>query len=299
MLPFNYHHLYYFYMIAEEGSVTKAAEKLRLAQSSLSMQLSQFEGFLDKKLFVREGKKMLLTEDGNYILSYAKAIFDLGQELSDSLGDRAKQSQLRIQIGVSPLIAKAFVDSLLNYLLKQKNMPYIDVVEKDFKDMLKDLSTHKLDMILNDLPHQAPADHRIQNYLIASIPVALCVSTEFSKKIKKIPEDLDGQPMILPTSQSQTYHALQEYFLTHKVQPKVIAEIQDIELVRRLVLTGKGIAPINEITIRSAPSKDKLAILGKPDQLKIHDSIYLIKKERKNPHPLVEDLLQKFKIENN
>lgn len=296
MIPFNYHHLYYFYVIAEEGSVTGAAKKLRLSQSSLSMQLKQFEDFLEKKLFIREGRKLFLTEEGTHILSYAKAIFDLGQELADSIGDRKTKEKLRIQIGVSGYIPKSFIDTLLNFLFKQNNMAYINLVEKSVSEMIEDLKVHKLDMVLNDLPHQAPAEEGIQNHIIANIPVLLCANTELAKKVRRLPDDLERVPMILPTAQSQTYHALQEYFLSHKIEPHVIAEIQDLELVRRLVLQGKGIAPMNQITITKGPAKEKLKVIGKSGDLNIHDSIYLIKKSRKNSHPLVTRTLEHFTI---
>ncbi|MDA9101366.1 LysR family transcriptional regulator [Omnitrophica bacterium] len=297
MIPLNYHHLYYFYVIAEEGSVTGAAQKLRLAQSSLSMQLGQFEDFLEKKLFVREGKKLLLTEDGHYILSYAKAIFDLGDELSDSLGDRGRKEQLRIQIGVSSFIPKSFVDNIINGLFEQPETPYIYIVEKHADEMIADLAVHKLDMVLNDLSHQAPVEQGIQNHVLARIPIVLCANKRLAKTIRKIPQDLNHAPMILPTSQSQTYHALQEYFLTHKIKPKIIAEIQDIELVRRLALSGKGVAPLNEFTVLNAPAKERLTILGKErSQFPIHDTIYLICKKRKHPHPLVTQMIKQFKL---
>ena len=95
MIPLNYHHLYYFYVIAKEGSVSKAAKTLRLAQPTLSAQLKQFESFLDKKLFERENRKLKLTEDGHRILGYAKSIFDLGQELMDHVGDLSQKGRDR------------------------------------------------------------------------------------------------------------------------------------------------------------------------------------------------------------
>jgi LysR family transcriptional activator of nhaA len=58
MIPFNYHHLYYFYTIAKLGSISKACEKLRLCQPTLSAQLKQFENYLKFKLFERENKKL-------------------------------------------------------------------------------------------------------------------------------------------------------------------------------------------------------------------------------------------------
>lgn len=296
MIPFNYHHLYYFYVIAEEGSVTLAARKLRISQSSLSMQLAQFEAFLERRLFSREGKKLYLTEEGKHILNYAKGIFDLGQELSDSLNDRTHKDKLKIQIGISPFVPKTFADELLNFIFNQPETAYVDVDEKSTDEMLEDLNRHKLDFVLNDLPFQAPPEAGIQNHLIASIPVVLCANRTLARKIRRLPEDLNNMPLILPTSQSQTHHAVQQYFHKHRVKPRVIAEIQDLELVRRLVLSGRAVAPINKMTVMKAPAKEKLTILGQTGQFKIFDDIYLITKTRKKPHPLVARVIEDFKI---
>jgi len=102
MIPFNYHHLYYFYTIAQSGSVSLAAKELRLAQPTLSAQLKQFESYLEKKLFLREGRKLILTDDGREVLSYAKAIFDLGKEFMDRQGDLLKKGRIRIQVANGP-----------------------------------------------------------------------------------------------------------------------------------------------------------------------------------------------------
>ena len=64
MLPFNYHHLYYFYIIARQGSISLAARQLSLAQPTLSAQLKQFEEYLGVKLFNREKKGLSLRKKG-------------------------------------------------------------------------------------------------------------------------------------------------------------------------------------------------------------------------------------------
>lgn len=69
MFPWmNYHHLYYFKVIAEEGSVSKAAQKLHIGQPTLSAQLKQFEESLQITLFERQHKKLILTEQGKVAL---------------------------------------------------------------------------------------------------------------------------------------------------------------------------------------------------------------------------------------
>lgn len=296
MLPFNYHHLYYFYTIAKEGSISKACEKLHLAQPTLSSQLKQFETYLNLKLFEREGKKLRLSDEGRYILSYAAEIFDTGRELMDGLGDRSHKGRLKIQIGVSTFIPTSVVDALLRFLLKIKPEVYISVQEDTTEVMIENLRTHQLDLMLTDTPIQSSVEGEIENHLISRIPVVLCAHASIAKKYTRIPQDLDGAPIILPTTQSQIYQSMQEYFIAHRIKPRIVAEIQDVELVRRLVLTGVGIAPLNQFTVTQAPSKKPLVILDRKSSHNIFDNIYLLIKKRKKNHPLIPKIIGLFKL---
>ncbi len=296
MIPFNFHHLYYFFIIAREGSVSKAAKELRLGQPALSTQLKQFENYLNVKLFEREGKRLVLTEEGKHALYYAKEIFDLGQEFIDGFGDRSKVGRLRIQIGVLSGIPKAFVDALLKLILRLEPNVYIILQEEKIEKLVENLKTHLFDLVLTDVPFQTSAQEQIQNHLVGKIPIVFCASSELAKKYRKLPEDLRKAPIILPTSHSQIYHAVQEYFLQQEITPRVVAEIQDVETVRRLVLAGVGIAPLNEFTVKNAPASEKLTILFRKSKHPIYDSIYLITKKRRKPHLLTEKILQQFQL---
>lgn len=296
MIPFNYHHLYYFYTIAKIGSISKASETLHVGQPALSSQLKQFENYLNLKLFEREGRKITLTEGGRYVLSYATEIFDIGMELMDGLGDRSQKGRLKIQIGVSSFIPKTAVAALLNFLLKIEPEVYISVREDKTELLIENLKTHLLDLVLTDTPMQSIIQKEIENYLIAKIPVVFCACPALARKYKKLPKDLDGAPVLLPTTQSQVYQAVQEYFITHKIKPKIVGEIQDIELVRRLVLSGAGVAPLNILTVTQAPSKEPLVILDKKSRYNIFDNIYLLTKKRKKKHPLILKIIDQFKL---
>lgn len=296
MIPFNYHHLYYFYIVATEGSVSKAAQKLLLAQPTLSAQLKQFEQFLDVSLFDREGKKLILTEEGSNILSYAKSIFDLGKELSDTLKDHSEKGRIKLQIGVASFIPKTFIDQIIKFVLNKEPNIYLNLVENHIDELILQLKNHKLDFIFNDFPHLAPTEEGIENSLIGKIPVIFCANKQLAKKYPKIPEDLNKAPLYLPTAQSQTFHQLEEFFLENKIQPHIMGEIQDIELVRRLVLEGYGIAPLNRLTAMEAPSSRQLVQLKMKKELNIYESIYLIRKKRKKPHPILEIILNQFKF---
>jgi len=296
MIPFNYHHLFYFYTIAKTGSITKACDTLRLAQPTLSAQLKQFEYYLKVKLFEREKKKLILTEEGRQIFFYATEIFDVGREMMDRIDDHSYKGRIKIQIGVSHSIPRAVVDALIKFLFKISPEVHVAVQEDKIDSLMEALESHQKDIVLSDTILPGCIEKEIEQHLLVKIPVVFCACPSIATKYKNLPKDLNGAPIILPDSQSQAYQAIQDYFITHKIKPKVIAEIQDVELVRRLVLAGIGIAPINQFTITQAPSKEPLVILNPKVKPAIFESIYLLTKIRKKKHPLVPKIIDQFRI---
>jgi len=297
MIQFNYHHLYYFYCAAEAGGITRAAESLKVSQPALSAQLKQFEDFLGVKLFQKEGRKILLTEDGHFILSYAKSIFDLGSQMHDALHDRGRRGSLKIQIGVSNLVPNAVSTAILDFVFTAHPKTLVTWVENDLHDLLAALNLHKLDMVIASQPAGSGQEDGMENFLLAKIPMVFCAGVKIAAALKRIPADLDGIPFIYPGPESQYYHRLQEYFLTHGIKPYAAAEIQNIELARRTVLAGLGVSALNLFTVRHAPGSEKLRILGTHPIPEMHDTVYVIRKGRKNPHPIVSHLIQKMKKE--
>lgn len=295
MIPFNYHHLYYFYTLTKEGSVTAAAKKLRIGQPALSYQIKQFETFLGFQLFSREGKKLNVSEEGQHLKAYAEDIFETGREMMQSLGTLSKRGCLKTNIGATPYVPKAFLDALLNFVLKLAPDQHLTLHEERMEKLVEMLDAHEIDFILTDMPY-AQKNQVIENHLIEKVPVVFIAHPSISKKLGPFPHCLEEAPMILPTSNSQIYLALQEYFISHKIKPKVIAEIQDVEIVRRLVLNSAGIAPINQYTLTHAPSKERLVILNKKP-LGINRSVFILTKKRKKAHPFLESLLHHFRLE--
>lgn len=293
MIPFNFHHLYYFYTIAKCGSVSQAAKELLLSQPALSYQLKHLEEYLHVKLFERKGRRLILTEEGHSALSYAKQIFDVGKEFADGLRDRSQKGRIRIQIGVLNSIPKTFANALLKFILSSEPTAHVQLQEDTLERMTGNLKDHFLDLILADMPVHASAEDEIHNHLIAKIPIVFCAHAALAKKFKKIPQDLNNAPMIFPTSDSRVFHSVQEYLATHKITPKIVAEIQDIELARLMAIDQLGIVPLNRLMALNTPN---LVILDQRAKHDIHESIYLIIKKRKNPHPLVEKIIHGFKL---
>jgi len=296
MIPLNYHHLYYFYTIARAGTISKACETLFLAQSTLSAQLKQLETSLGSKLFERKKQRLFLTEEGRLVLDYAESIFGMGRELQDALRDRPRSGRVAIQVGILNATPRAFGHALLECLLKDASLAHVAAQESGLDELLLGLNQQKLDVVLSDVSIRSRDQGEFFNHLICKIPVVLAAAPRVAARCRKIPEDLERVPFILPSLPSQVYHQVQDALARWKIRPNVAAEVQDVELARRLALAGHGVAPMNEYTVAASLPRGGLKVIGTSRTLGIYESIYLVTRRRKWPNPLVERLVESFRL---
>lgn len=295
MIPLNYHHLYYFYVVATEGSIVKAKEKLLLAQPTISGQLRELEAQLGRPLFERKKQRLHLTEQGRFVLDYARRIFDLGMEMTDGLKDRPPEGRMRAQIGLVTGTPRAIAQALVDHLLGAFPKAHLTVREDDLADLEKELRAHRLDVILSDTALSGEAGEEFISRLAGRVPVALAAAPKLARSLGRLPGALDGAPMILPAQPSQVYHQVLDLFARWKVKPDIVAEVQDVELARRMALAGRGIVPLNRVTLEDRHSAGTLVELtSKP--LGVFEPVYLIARQRRWLNPLAERALDRFRL---
>lgn len=295
MIPLNYHHLYYFYVVATEGSIAKAKEKLLLAQPTISGQLRELEAQLGRPLFERKKQRLHMTEEGRLVLDYAHRIFDLGAEMADSLKDRPAEGRLRAQIGLETGTPRAIAQALVEFLLEAFPKAHLTVREDDMAGLEKELRAHRLDLILSDTPLAGDAGEAFVTRLAGRLPVSLAAAPALARKLGPLPRALDGAPMILPAHPSQVYHQVLDLFARWKVKPDIIAEVQDVELARRLAASGHGIVPLNHETLKARFASGRLIALPvRP--LGVYEQVYLIARQRRWLNPLAERALDRFRL---
>ena len=295
MIPINYHHLYYFYTIARAGTISEASKTLLLAQSTLSAQLKLLEGALGGKLFERKRQRLLLTEKGRMVLGYAESIFEMGRELQDAIKDGPRSGRGAVQVGILNGTPRAFGHALIECLLKDPARPHVTVQEGSLGELAAGLGQQKLDVGLSDVSMRSQDQGALLNHLIGKIPVVLAAAPELAGRCKKVPADFDGAPFILPSLPSQVCHQVQEALAQRGIRPNVVAEVQDVELARRLALAGHGIAPMNEYTVASSLPAGRLKVIAASRGFGIHESIYLITRKRRWPNPIADRLVKNFR----
>ncbi len=288
----NYHHLYYFTVIAQEGAIAKAAKRLRLGQPTLSTQLKQFEDHLGFPLFDRKKKRLHLTQAGAIALDYANEIFKLGSEMMDTLNDGRRSDRMRIQIGCMDSIPKDYVLQLIQAAQGFQNCQ-ISCIEGSSEHLLEELKAHRLDLLLTNHPLSQTKLEGIFSKRVGQAPISLYGDKKFQKLSKNFPQSLNGQPFILSNHNIGLRRSIELYFNQAGVEIDVIAEVQDTSLQKLMSSHGLGIVPLAEKTVESSASKDLFAIGELPG---IFEEVWMIVADRRLQNPVAEFLLKEFQL---
>jgi len=288
----NYQHLLYFQVIAKEGGIARAAEKLRLGQPTLSSQLKQLEGMIGKPLFERRNRKMVLTEAGKVALDYANEIFRMGDEMLEALEDQNQQNQTHLQIGALDSVPKSVTSALVMKAYKQGPCT-VSILEGKGDELFRELYAYRIDLILSNYPPPVSDSEEVYARSVAKLPVSVYASPQFHSLAKAFPKSLHGKPFVLPTLHSKLRHDLNHYFKNQGIQVMPVAETQDTSLQRLLAVNGVGLAPLSEVKMDERHEKG----LKKIGRLKgVHEEVWLISAQRKHENPLAAMLMKDLSL---
>jgi len=289
----NYHHLFYFKAIAEEGSVSKAAQKLRVGQPTLSAQLKQFEQTLGVPLFERQHKRLVLTEQGRVALDYSKNIFRMGSEMYEVLHDRLKPLKPSLHVGALDSVPKQIVLKLVKSALKVSPCQ-ITLSEGKSDELIRELAAHRMDLVVtNFLPTGLDARGLFPKTLTKK-NVAFYGAPQFKSLKRAFPHSLSEQPMILPSYDSRLRQDLEHWAKLHKIELNVVAESQDISIKKLMAIEGMGIIPTATHTVSEDVAEGSLVELGKVQG--VHEELFLVMAQRKIKNVIASRLMDSFSV---
>lgn len=288
----NYHHLYYFKYVVEEGSIVRASEILRIGQPSISMQIKMLEDQLQTKLFERKNKKLIPTEAGKIVYEYASQIFNLGSEMLNTLNDKA-ESHIRIQIGVQSSVPKNLISKLTSYIYTQFDSE-ISVFDGPLDQMTLGVVNHSLDIaLLNNRPMIHNRSILYSKKILAS-QVVLAGAPIFGHLKNKPLSAFSGVPLILPTPLNPLRQSVEYYFNSNGIQMNMVGEANDTIVQKNMAISGNGIIAIMEDAIDNYVKNKQLVVLKKMEG--ITDEIWLISAKRNVANPIANKLIQDFKL---
>lgn len=286
---FNYRHLYYFWIVANEGSMVGAAKRLNMAIQTISTQVRLLENELGFALFKPKGRGLTLTDAGVAAMLEADHIFALGEKLPSKVRDAVRGKTLRLNLGISDGLAKLAVHRLLAPILKDEHLHLI-CHDGEFDDLMADLATHKLDLVFADHAPVPSLNFKVQHQLMASSAVAWYASSGHADQaIADFPQCLAKLPVLLPTTHSAVRSHLKHWFESERINPNVVGEFEDSALLTTFGGAGMGIFPASEWLddyLTQQHGLTKVAVCGD-----VKESFHAIFTQRKVMHPLVSKLL--------
>jgi LysR family transcriptional activator of nhaA len=285
----NYHHLLYFKTIAEHGSVSKAADLLRLGQPTLSAQLKQFEETMGVQLFHREGKKLVLSEHGKVALEYAKDIFSKGGELYQVLHSPSGERKSLFRLGAIDGIAKQILSSLAQEARKLEDCRVI-ISEGKPLDLMRELEAGKIDMAITNFIPEGIDSRVIGHRILSKKPVSIYGAPSLKYLRKDFPKSISGHPVILPTYDSKLRYDVENWGRIKRVMFNVIVESQDIGLKKLMAIEGVGLIPAASHTIMRQVLQGELIEIGKLES--VYESVYMLYWITKKKKDVIEHLLR-------
>jgi LysR family transcriptional activator of nhaA len=288
----NYHHLRYFRMIARERSVTRAAEKLNLSVPALSIQLRQLEESLGQKLFDRRAGRLHLSEAGRIALEYAESIGRTGEELMDMMRNRAPGAARQVlRVGAVATLSRNFQVEFLKPALHRAGVEVV-IRSGALRDLLSALHSHEIDLVLSNSPARRDTETPWHSHLLAEQAVGLAGVPAWRKKRLRFPEDFHDVPVILPSMESNTRAAFDRLTATAGVRPRVMAEVDDMAMLRLLAREGEGLALVPPVVVRDEIEEGILVETHRIAQ--IRETFYAITPSRRFPNPLVGEMVKRM-----
>jgi len=287
----NYHHLYYFWVSAREGSIVKSSAKLCVSQPTISAQIKALEKSLGERLFERVGRRLELTEAGHIAMRYADDIFALGKEMRDTLKGRPTAKAPTLSVGISDVMTKAVVHNLLLPVLAGIEGIRLVCREDTTDTLIADLAAQRLDVLLTDAPLPPGSKVKAFSHLLGESGISFFAPADMAARLRRgFPAGLDGAPMLVPTENTSLRRTLDQWLEEKGLRPRIVGEFEDSALLKVFGQHGAGVFMGPTYVEKGIRDQYRVAVVGRTDEMK--ERVYAISPERRVKQPAVAKMLE-------
>lgn len=274
----------YFKTIVEEGTISKAAKKLHMAQPPLSMQLKQLEEELSVILLKRGNKQIELTEAGNRFYKRCLQILDLTEITKNEL-KQSYQDVLRIGItsSNSGLIQQ---ESIQEFIKKNKHVQYA-IHEGSTYEILDLLLSHNIDLGIVRTPFDTS---QVNTFYLEKEPMIAIGKKEYFINTKRKIKDFKDTPLII----HQRYLPLINDYCLNKliqIQLKVTCDDSRTSLIWANSGIGVAICPMSSLAL---PYDHSLVYTILEDK-NLYTGITFITRKNEEVSALLNEFIEHFK----
>jgi LysR family transcriptional activator of nhaA len=286
-MKLNYHHLFYFWKVARTGHLTRAADALHISQSALSGQIRKLEESLGHELFIREGRRLKLSEAGRMAFSYAEDIFSKGEELSALFASGAQPNREVLRIGAVATLSRNFQEGFLQPLLNREDLE-LSLQSSHIDDLLRRLSAHRLDLVLSNQTVRGDEQNPWRSRLIARQPVSIIGPPGQAVK-GSFTEVLGNYNLIVPGQDNNIRQAFDQLCEYHGLRPQIAAEVDDMAMMRLLTRDTGHFAILPPVVVRDELKNGTLSDYGALPG--VFEEFYAISIRRQFETPALRELL--------
>ena len=286
---FNYHHLHYFWVVAKEGGMARAADRLGMAVQTVSTQVRELERSLGHSLLKPAGRGLALTEAGVVAMHQADQIFGLGQQLPAAIRDAVSSPGVRLAVGVSDGLPKLVVRRLMQVVLKEPQLRLL-CHEGEQAELLAELALHRLDVVLSDRAAPPNPNLKLYSHALGASPLAWYAPPSWAAAARRgFPRSLAKVPVLLPTTHAAVRAPLDQWFERESIRPLVVGEFEDSALLKTFGAAGMGVFAAAELVHDELVARYGVVRVGRCEGVEEH--FFAIGTEKKVMHPLVQRLL--------
>jgi LysR family transcriptional activator of nhaA len=286
----NYHHLHYFWAVAKDGNLTRAATRLHVSQSALSVQIRQLEEQLGQALFERRGRTLQLTEAGRLAMSYAESIFAAGGEMVALLREGRRENRRVLRIGAVSTLSRNFQENFVRPLLEREDVELV-LQSGALADLLGRLRVHTLDVILSNRRVHGTSDDPWRCRRIARQPVSLVGRPRPKRRAFRFPEELAEVPLLLPGPDHDIRAGFDLMCEQRGIRYRLRAEVDDMAMLRLLARDSDSVALLPTVVVQDELRAGRLVEYAVVPELS--ETFYAITVQRHFEPPLLKELLKR------
>ena len=228
----------------------------------------------------------MLTDAGQVAFRYADEIFTLGRELVNAVKQRPTAQALRLYVGVADSFPKLVTNEILKPVFAMPQPVHVICREGKLEDLLGQLAAHRLDIVLADEPASSSTKVRTFNHPLGESSTSFCASGKLAATLKKgFPKSLHEAPALLPSDNTALRRAVETWFRDIGVQPRVVAEFEDLALMKVMAAEGRGFIVLPSVVADEAVRRYGFRIVGTTDACRVQ--FHAITAERRIAHPAV------------
>jgi len=287
----NYKHLHYFWVVAKEGGIARASERLHITPQTISGQISLLETHFGADLFTKVGRNIELTETGRLVLNFANEIFSLGSELEQMMHHLPEDRPQQFRVGVVDVVPKSITHRILLPALQMSGSIRMVCREADLDTLLAELSVHRLDLVLADRPIPPTVSTRGFSHKLGECSVSFFATEQLQKQLTgEFPQCLNGAPILLPSRGNQLRTDIDQWLDNNRIHPRIVGEFDDSALMKAFGQEGAGIFLAPSAIEDEVMHQYNVKSIGQSHEVK--ESFYAISVERKIINPVVSAVME-------